>query len=126
MCEICGTVISALHGSDESKAEKLRAETELELARIHKAEAIELAKIARQMNEDDNEAALVESETEAEVLSGVVEDLTAPEENNIIVTSEDTDLDGEPVEEEDELAEEPPVVEPEPVSHKSSGWNYWG
>lgn len=124
MCQTCAEFIDHIHGSDESKSEKLRAETELELARIRRDEAIQLAKITQKMNEDDNDAALVASETASEVQADFIDQMTETEPDVVIMeTSEDADIDGEPLEE--EFAEAPPEVEPESVHTPKSNWSYW-
>jgi hypothetical protein len=112
-----------IHGSDETKTEKLRAETELELARIHRDESIQLAKISQKMNENDNEAELVAAETAAEVQADVIDSLSPePEvaEPETVVVFDQAD-EPEPADEASELdlPEESEVAEPsEP---KSSG-----
>lgn len=127
MCEACREFVQTMHGQ-EDKNEKLRAETELELARIKRDEAIQLAKIAQKMNEDDNEAELIAAEVATEVQADVIDQMTQPDETIIVAgTSEDADLDGEPIEPEEEFVEAPPEVEETAPVHTApkSSFGYW-
>lgn len=111
--------------SPEVAAEAIVTQADVQIAKIQADRDIALAKIQAKIYTEEIAVEAATAEARNDVLEDVVENLTAPDQEVVVMPSGQPEAEPEAVEE--DMAEAPPEVEPEPAPRKSkSAWSYWG
>lgn len=110
--------------SPEVAAEAIATAADVQIAKIQADRDIALAKIQAKIYTEEIRVDAATAEAKNDVLEDVVENMTAPDQEIVVMPSAEPDVEDEP---EEEIAEAPPVIEEPPAPRKkSSGWSYWG